>query len=147
MAERGVIAIDPGLATGFAVISDGHDFLSTEIVGTLEFLDAFVALIDSTVEREWEVICEAFIVTDSTTKKTRQNYSLEIIGAVRFLCHQRMIPFELQTPAQAKTFSTDSKLRKLGWYRPAKGHANDAARHLCLYLIRHNRLDPGSLLE
>lgn len=144
---KAVAAIDPGLASGLAVLYDDHDFMSTEIVGSLEFLDAFVALIDSTVDREWEVVCESFIVTGETQKKSRQNYSLEIIGAVRFLCHQRMIPFELQSPSQGKSFGTDAKLKKLGWYKPAKGHANDAARHLCLYLVRHGRIDPGSLLE
>ena len=35
------------------------------------------------------------------------------------------------TPAQSKKFSTDDKLKTLGWHKPSKGgHQNDAARIL-----------------
>ena len=37
----------------------------------------------------------------------------------------------------AKSFATDAKLKALDWYERTKdGHANDAARHLVVYLVK-----------
>jgi len=62
------------------------------------------------------------------------------IGAMRLIADHGGVQFVRQTPAQAKSFATDDKLRKLGWFSPTPGgHANDATRHLLVYLagIKH----------
>lgn len=78
-----------------------------------------------------DVVCESFTIAAHTAKKTRQYWSLESIGAIRWACMKAGVSFTLQSPADAKGFATDAKLKALGWYTPTKdGHANDAARHL-----------------
>lgn len=137
-----VIALDPGKTTGWAEW-DGETFLSQELpcwsaVGLLD-----ERLIRGGVEA---VVCESYHVTRETLKKTRQYWSLESIGAVRYLCMRRRVPFYLQTPGDAKSFVTNDKLRALDWRWPsAGGHQDDAARHLALWLVRRGRLAVGSL--
>ena len=94
------------------------------------------------------VVVEEFRITASTGHKTRGGSmaAIEIIGALRWICHARGIPLVLQTPADAKRFMTDEKLRRLGWYRSGKDHARDAARHLALYLLRSGHVSPEGVL-
>jgi len=84
------------------------------------------------------LVVEQFTISVGTAKKTRagSNTAIEIIGALRWIAHARGIPFVVQTPADAMSFMTDAKLKRLGWYTPGADHARDAARHLALYLLR-----------
>lgn len=132
-----VLAIDPGKKTGWAVWVDGEliEYGETE---HYEWLDEFFSYYGPTDL----VVCEDYLITQATLKKSRQLWSLYQIGVFDWLCRRRKIPFEKQTPAAAKTFSTDDRLKKLGWYYPSPGgHQNDALRHLVLGLVRHNLLD------
>ena len=139
-----ILAIDPGKRTGWAELrhglfssgqTDGDDYL-------VWLGEALSEGIDPTA-----VVIEDFIYTEQTAKKTRQTWSTEAIGVVRFLCRKHGIPLTIQTPADAKRFSTDAKLRTMDWYRPSKGgHANDAARHLLLYCAKHTIITPDQLI-
>ena len=92
------------------------------------------------------VVCESFIPRPGA--KTWQPDAIETIGVLRHLCRWHRHRFELQAPADAKRFSTDAKLKRLGWYQPTEGgHANDAIRHLLLALVKHNGIDLGVLLD
>lgn len=67
---------------------------------------------------------------------SRQYDALELIGWLRAMSYLCDIPFVLQTPADAKRFSTDKKLEAAGWLQPkGQDHANDALRHLLLYMV------------
>ena len=106
-------------------------------------LQAAITLDNAPVEA---VVCESFIITNATLTKSRgENWSLESIGALRFLCTQHEVPFVLQTPARAKSFSTDEKLKRIGWHTAGKGHATDASRHLLLYAVSNGLLELGRL--
>jgi len=90
------------------------------------------------------VVCESFIPRPGV--RTWQPQALEAIGVVRYLARRADCPFELQSPADAKRFSTDQKLKKLGWYTPTEGgHVNDALRHLLLGRVRHEDIDLGAI--
>lgn len=140
---RAVLALDPGLTTGWAALynpgADDEMFASGEVRGALALVDSVLRLFGT--GWEWEVVIERYIITPNTLTKTRQYEPLEIIGAVRWLCHDRDRPFAMQSPAEAKAFSTDTKLKRVGWYRRGLGHANDAARHLLLYTATHRLID------
>lgn len=125
-----VIAFDPGGTTGWArrtgtglFVSGQGDWYSV-LHTTHETLQ---------MEATPIIVCEDFIFTNQTLKKTRQTYSTEGIGVLRYLAQRYGREFVLQTPAAAKTFSTDAKLKRIGWHVPGQNHANDAARHLLLY--------------
>lgn len=128
-------AIDPGGVTGVAFYAPGDGFWSSEVPGGSE---AFAPAWRSLLERRTvvHIICEKFTITAATATKTRQYDALEIIGWLKLECPHLGIPLTIQTPAAAKAFSTDDKLRVMGWKDRSKGgHRDDAARHLLKFLV------------
>lgn len=137
-----ILAVDPGLATGWCLLHDGQR-LEGETPSPLEFIDWAVTQFTSVDH----VVCEAFIITARTATLSPAPWSLEIIGALRWLCHRYGVPFTLQTPTDAKRFATEDKLMKIGWDRPpGAGHARDAQRHMLLFLVRQELIDAAMLL-
>lgn len=138
-----VLAVDPGKMTGWASLRLG-EFYSDQ----LEWYD-FLEWVDELLDRgfRFSIVCEDFIYTAATAKKTRQTWSTEAIGVLRFLSQKHDVSFTLQKPADAKAFSTNEKLKRLGWYRGTSGgHANDAARHLLLYCVGRGLVKPETLI-
>jgi len=154
------LAIDPGLTTGWATYRTWTDefnvrhreFLSGEVRGRQEFYDwmevwgmemhpaaAYTASPDHIIIERWDVRKDTF-------GKSAQEDARYIIGAVEWWA-TRLSPrvtYHEQRPGEAKSFSTNDKLRKLGWYKGGEGHGDDAARHLLVYLAKQ-RL--GEILE
>jgi len=137
------LAIDPGDMTGVATMTNG-DFHSTQA----PLNDVLDWVYDTLLIGTRPVIfCEDFIITPETAKKSRQTSPTDGIGALKWMAHMFDVTLTLQTPAAAKKFADDKKLKALGWYRPTKGgHANDAARHLMLGLVKNKIIDPRQLL-
>lgn len=78
-------------------------------------------------------ISESFHIGEETAKKdqTSMTWPLELLGVGRYLCRLNGIRFVTQSPTQGKSFGTDEKLKRLGWYRPGtEDHHRDATRHL-----------------
>lgn len=133
-----ILACDPGDRTGIAVCNTENDYAfnsweEDDIDRMLEniYIDVVSASYDL-------VIIENFIIHSDTAKKKKpQRWPLEMIGAIRWICYSRGQPFIIQTPSQ-KDWMDDDKLKRLGWYRGSAnsyaGHADDAARHLGVYL-------------
>lgn len=136
---RNVIAVDPGGRTGVAWIGDDGRPRSCTIDDPM-YAVHFV--------HEWQppiIICENF--TPRGGARTWQPDALHIIGALRYIAWLRDLPFVLQSPADAKRFATDDKLRRIGWHKPGHDHENDARRHLLLGLTRAGEIDVEKLLE
>lgn len=133
LADPVLVAVDPGLTTGVAMFRHGglpnfeHNFTSGQVEGRGEFMDTFDEMVEMGVPLA--VVCESYTITGATAQKSQQVDALYIIGALEYVCRKLGFPFELQSPAQAKSFATDEKLQAIGWYAPGNGHANDAARH------------------
>jgi hypothetical protein len=138
-----IVAVDPGKVSGVAILEKTAFATPIPMAVELPGLLSTVSWVEN--ERPDLVVCESFIPFRGA--KTWQPDALEIIGALRFICARHEWTFELQSPANAKKFSTDRKLKKLGWYRATKGgHANDAKRHLLLALARHRLINPEELV-
>jgi hypothetical protein len=147
-----LISVDPGLTTGVALFTDGEvqSWQSDDPMKTLYYIEGSL--------REFKkpdaIICEAYLITNDTIKKSRQNWSLELIGALRFMAWKDSIPFILQTPSEALHFvkSGDNdefgKLKRLGWYvtNNQGNHQNAARSHLLLYAVNNKIVDPRLLL-
>lgn len=134
-----IIAIDPGGTTGVATWGD--DGLAASQDTPDEVLDYLAdALAGRFAEdgRPGLVVCESFTISGATLKMSRggSNTALETIGAARYLCRRAGVEFRLQSPAEAKGFSTDEKLRRIGWLPGLPDHARDAARHLLLACVK-----------
>lgn len=140
-----IMAIDPGKETGWAVLdtkgmyTGGEDLLHN----VLSAVDTLLAEGERPI-----IVCEDFIFTTATAKKTRQTWSTEGIGVLRYLSAKYQVSFIIQGPAAAKRFAIDDKLKAMGWYYPTKGgHRNDAARHLLLYADGVGRIDRKRLFN
>ena len=131
-----VVSFDPGLATGVALW--GADHCSYQVDGGW---DGQVAHLDSLLRGNLDhVVCEAFTVNAGTAKKDQGAYPhvFSLIGTIRYLAWANGAEFHFQTPAEAKSFATNGKLKRLGWYKGAPGHADDASRHLLTFLAKNN---------
>lgn len=142
---RYVLAIDPGKATGFAIFDrETGAFESQELTfdETCKQLAAFATLHKSNIL----IVSESFIITVQTAKNTQSPWSLELIGVARYISRALTgRDLILQAPATAKRFASDERLKIMDWYRPGKGHANDAARHLLLALATRGWLGNETL--
>lgn len=134
-----MLTVDPGKITGW-VLSRGADIIGVGEAPHLEFLtfafDEARAGLDL-------LVCEAFIIGPETLKKSRgENWSLEQIGALRWMAHAvgAGAQFVLQRPSDAKTTVTDDLLHALDWWHVGSDHARDALRHLALYLMRTDQV-------
>jgi len=132
-----VYAVDPGGTTGHATWrNDEWQAWMTPADETGHSVQATLAV------GGWDLcVFENFIITAATLKKGRQGAtSLELIGVGRYLAQCYGVPFETQNPSDAMGFSSDKKLKVLGWWTTGPDHANAASRHLLLALVRHKSL-------
>lgn len=131
-----ILAMDPGLRTGFAFWTPDSFVASiTDPEDAWDVLDRWTNRHGNTGEAL--LIVESFTITPETARKSRQYWSLELIGVARFLAATRRITLGLQTPAEAKNFAPDARLKQLGLWTPGKeDHARDATRHLVRALAR-----------
>lgn len=139
-----ILAIDPGLNTGICLLrrepmelvwSDELDWQGT------------ARTVDQTL-REFggenvDVVMERFTITQATSKNSQQQWSIEIIGMCRLMALAHGAgELTLQSPADAKRFATNPRLKALGlWHVGGGGHALDAIRHALLRLTRSGWTD------
>lgn len=147
---RWVLAIDPGLVTGWALYNlDDHpkqDVSAGETDGRHALADKVRSIISTGVTLE--VVCEDFVISERTIKTARDDNALRIIGWLDLELEHLGIELTLQTPAQAKAFATDDKLKTIGWYDSTPGgHRNDALRHLLVYMVRHHPDHASEILK
>ena len=139
-----LIAIDPGLSTGFVVV----DRVTAEVIESGELEEFEVSeKVEAYLSNDPDIyiVMEKFTINPETHKKSPQPTAMYLIGSVRYLYKKytgRIVP--LQTPADAKSFSDNKKIRAVGfWHKGGEGHANDAFRHALLYMVRVDRFwDP-----
>lgn len=130
-----VVTVDPGKTSGIAAYTFPWKRNIAPALWEMKRFETeeFVAFMNPDV-----VVVESFVPRPGV--RTWQPDAIEIIGTLRYLFHHRT--FVEQTPADAKKFATNDKLKKLGWYDTTKGgHKADAARHMLLYAAR-NELIP-----
>jgi hypothetical protein len=102
-------------------------------VTTEQFYDKIAHWI---AEPETHVVFERFKITDETPDSP---WSLELIGIIKFWCYVYGKKWDQQTPSDAKEFSTNEKLKAVGfWHVGGEGHANDSLRHAMLWYVRRN---------
>lgn len=156
-SKLGVLAIDPGKATGICLISWSGEEKENPIVEFSEevqpenFADAVRELLGRQPEyEEFAVACERFVITPQTGKNSQAPFSLEQIGVLKHLCREDGYGAEqisFQAPVDAKSMFPNPTLQKLGtWHKGGEGHANDAIRHGLLKLVKMKWV-PSALFE
>lgn len=139
-----VVGVDPGGTTGLAIWSPDLGLSLREIKGA----DAAVDWLADTARslKRATFVVEKYIITPATAKLSQQHDPLEIIGALKFLVRKYEHNLVLQSPSEAKAFSTNEKLKRVGWYKPGQDHARDASRHALLYLSKVGIIDLHTLI-
>lgn len=137
-----VLAVDPGGTTGWARYSPA----TLQLVRGQESPEEFLRWSEHSVE-EWTaagldvvIVAEKYTITPDTLRKTRQYDALYTIGALAHFARKFECEFVLQTPAEAKGFTSNARLAELEIYSKGEDHANDALRHLILWLAKSGHL-------
>jgi hypothetical protein len=134
-----ILAVDPGGTTGLAEWCHG-DFTAWEEPDPMQVVH--YALIEArSID---EIVCEDFRPRPGV--RTWQPDALHVIGGLRYVTWYMRKPLTMQSPGAAKSFATDARLRKAGFWTPGKGHANDAARHLLRRMVRLHLIDLEDIL-
>lgn len=135
------LAVDPGLLSGVAVtaIRVRDNELVTLYSAELGFPDvALVCRALTSSELLSRVVAEKFTITPQTGKNSQAGWSLEIIGCLKFFAWEAALPLVFQSPASAKSFATNDRLKQLGmWHKGGAGHANDALRHAVVSHVKN----------
>ena len=139
--------VDPGLTSGCALFHRSDDNELT-LLWSDELDWIHTTRKADQVLREYggedvQIVLERFTITAATAKNSQQQWSIEIIGMLRLLALAHGAgEIALQSPADAKRFSTNPRLKALGfWHVGGGGHALDAIRHGVLWFTRHGWSD------
>lgn len=140
---KNILAIDPGVTTGFAYrAADGEIFSWEHNLRDNDHLPFtyFMAELETLVVDS--VVCERF---DFRQNKTGVDYTpVELIGLIKFWAEDAIdydIVWQGQDVKSKKSFWTEEKLRLYGVYKPGQEHAMDATKHLMHYLDRLGEID------
>lgn len=134
-----VMAFDPGLTTGVAWFNRDYGTVASE-EWDLDRIYDWVGHSFYSASRG-VIVCESFIISNATIRKSQATWSLELIGLLRLPARRTELgELQLQSPSAAKSFITDVKLKHLGLW-PSSDHERDALRHLLLWLARMGYLD------
>lgn len=128
-----ILGIDPGKTVGIAHLH-GTEFHSWQ----LPRVDAEVH-IQGIINQSKRIIvvCERFIIGANTVKKSRQADAIELGAVIRKMCTEHPhATYSLQMSSDAKRRVPHRHLQLFGWYVRGQDHANDAASHVGLALLR-----------
>lgn len=137
MNEPDVIAwFDPGLTTGAAVYDIAADrFESGQY--DIESLALHLGILFGRFGERLTVGWELYVQTPRPRPGSKAEHSNAAIAILESLCKRYGIPVIKGQPSSARmALSSKVFLRRLGWYRAGRQHANDAACHLFRHLIK-----------
>lgn len=131
---RRILALDPGVTTGYAAALYSPGRLSVAVDeqvwtphGLYQWLNVYIA----ESELPTTIIFESF----EYRNKPRTGLNLtpvELIGVINIFRerYEPFVEFVMQSAASGKAFFSDDKLKQLGAYKVGKKHGRDATRHL-----------------
>ena len=150
--------LDPGKTTGLASWDSRNDSFTSiqasDLVTVGNWIEMLILVNDSEMAEDSddnddddgtglriEIGWEKFVTTPGTVRHGgKPDWSLEVIGVARYLAVKHGLSILPPQMSSMMAIATDERLRLVGWYRPGKQHANDAARHLFRYLVVTGRL-------
>jgi hypothetical protein len=145
-----VLAVDPGLMSGLAVVErEGPRLVYSAELGWEDLDDQVNAWLHHYGPGQVNVAAERFTITVATGKKSQATWSLECIGMLRSWSRSRgQGAVALYSPADAKAMFDNDTLHRLGlWHKGGEGHARDAIRHALMCLVATQWRDSRLLQE
>jgi len=133
---------DPGLMTGLA----GYD-LTTGLFWSGQYGPEELRRKLDELGKEYPgriaIGYERFIVTSGGARGSTPEHAHRAIQIIDSFASQYVVPTLKPQPSSARKLGQTVYLRRLGWYKPARGHANDAAQHLLADLLKRRPMPPG----
>ena len=137
-----VACFDPGETTGYALFESSVDDVKLLKWDQLKSwpLEQSVEKFSPILSMEPAITQVVFESYQMYSWKEKEHHfsdipTLQIIGCLKTLCIQHLIPYKSQTPQIAKQFVTDQKLEAWNFWKPGMRHSRDAIRHGIYYLI------------
>lgn len=125
---------DIGLITGLAWYDLEHDIFNSWQY-TYEDLRKQLDRLADHCDGRMAVGYEKFIVTSGGSRTSTPQHALRAEQVLADFARARNVPLLKPQPSSARKLGQVVYLRRLGWYRPGKGHANDAAQHVLSRLL------------
>lgn len=129
-----IVWADPGLTTGLA----SYDTATMSFISAQCEPDDLVGYLRDLKERAKSPMVigwEAYLVAGGPQSGTAL-YSQEAIRRIKDFALVYDIPLLDAQPSSARKLGSKVFLRRLGWYKPGKVHANDAAQHLLAFTLK-----------
>lgn len=135
-----VIGVDPGGTTGVATFSV-RGFTSTHVPA-----NTAVQFIEELVQQRVElgnviVAVQRYVTAGAHGRHSTQHDALSIIGGLKLLETKTglrgRVRVEVQNAADAAHIGKRDVLTLIDWWRPGMTHANDAAAHVALTMLRY----------
>lgn len=132
--------MDPGEATGIVLLDNDGSLATTRIVWSAQadFETVSKLVLSSSLFDDVDAfVMEQYIITQRTTKLSRQPTALHVIGLVKARAIVDNVVFKTQTSADAKTIWPNRKLKDAGLLLAGgreSRHMHDATRHGMLFL-------------
>lgn len=146
-----LISVDPGKMTGVCEIdlSDKNNpkVISSYEMTVVEFMNYMRKVQNFGDDVSIKFVCEDFIISKETAKKSPQKFSLELLGVMKYVAFTRGEIVKVYPPSR-KIFAPDERLKKIGfWHKGGAGHANDSLRHALVWLAEVNPKETSLLLS
>lgn len=155
-----VIALDPGEVTGLAhyvcngAYQHGNRAEESNVKAMFTALElspdhaaSYVSQVanDPRTQDSLLIGFERFVPRRRSYAHTNQPAPHRVIGSIIEIARQARISYVEQGVSEAKHVGTPAMLRKLGLWTAGRGHANDAAGHALLMLIRFHPYEASRL--
>ncbi len=130
-----IIALDPGVTTGFTTYQDEVD--GQKIApqwAQWQSMSEVKAIWEQLVSHEPDVVVYEKFTSPSATRHRVELFPVQVIGVTRLYCQRAEVPEFSHTASMGKGFWNDKKIKKCGLWVPSMGHAMDATRHLLYHL-------------
>ena len=141
-----ILAVDPGKASGIALLSLKLGEEPTIIMSGEYQMKEYAKPIREAISNAKlantaiQVVCERFVINAQTVRNSQAPFSLEQIGILKqIMLDEGMDPESIffQSPSDAKGMFDNAKLKKLEyWHKGGEGHALDAIRHGLLRCVK-----------
>lgn len=133
MIAHAALALDPGKTTGLCLGILEESNLRLKVTQEVLSQSALHDLLSKTIDtlHPLTIIYEDFQYRN-VARMGLDLTPVKIQGVIELFreWHEPFVEFYKQSPAMAKGFYTDDKLRALGIYKVGKQHGRDATRHL-----------------
>lgn len=133
--------IDPGLLSGAAWYDLENDVFNSWQYDNRDLRKKLDQLADE-VGHRMAIGYEKFIHTSGGPRTSSPEHAHRAIQVVEDFARERNVPLLKSQPSSARMLGQVVYLRRLGWYRPGKGHANDAAQHVLAECLRRKPMPP-----